>query len=155
MTGTQNFECIVGVKEAVDYLADIGRMLGGVSLSRREALFAANVTENQDSPDVIHFNISGKGPHPIKLRSSLPTIIDAVVIDGSSEPDFDGTPLVALLGDLAGKNVNGLVGNKLIELLMQFHIKKMSGFGEPTIEVHEEFGDDEDKGCVETVFEFV
>lgn len=37
MTGTQNFECICGVRAAIDYIADIGRLAGETS-DRREAL---------------------------------------------------------------------------------------------------------------------
>lgn len=42
MTGTQNLECIQGVAEAIDYLADLGReVAGSPDLSRREALQSA------------------------------------------------------------------------------------------------------------------
>ncbi len=41
MTGTQNHECIAGTLEAIDYIADIGRIQGGKSLERRPALQAA------------------------------------------------------------------------------------------------------------------
>lgn len=41
MTGTQNHECIAGVLEAIEYLADLGRGLLGESFSRRERLAAA------------------------------------------------------------------------------------------------------------------
>jgi len=40
MTGTQNFECINGVRAAIDYIADIGRLEKNGS-GRREALIAA------------------------------------------------------------------------------------------------------------------
>jgi cysteine desulfurase family protein (TIGR01976 family) len=38
MTGTQNHEGILGVKAAIDYLADVGRRVGSSELSRRDAL---------------------------------------------------------------------------------------------------------------------
>lgn len=42
MTGTQNHECIAGVLAAIDYIADIGRLVSKQSsLDRREALRAA------------------------------------------------------------------------------------------------------------------
>ena len=42
MTGTQNHECLAGTLAAVDYLADLGRMLASNSgLSRRDALKTA------------------------------------------------------------------------------------------------------------------
>lgn len=40
MTGTQNFEGIVGTKAAIDYLADLGRNVGASSTSLREQLRA-------------------------------------------------------------------------------------------------------------------
>jgi hypothetical protein len=50
----------------------------------------------------ILFSIAGSGPHSIALASALPTITDAVIIDGSSEPDFAGTPVVELNGAAVG-----------------------------------------------------
>ena len=41
MTGTQNFEGIAGTKAAVDYLADLGRQVGGASATLRDALRTA------------------------------------------------------------------------------------------------------------------
>jgi hypothetical protein len=41
------------------------------------------------------YNIAGAGPHTIQPLSALPTITDAVVIDGSTETDFS-TPVVQL-----------------------------------------------------------
>jgi cysteine desulfurase family protein (TIGR01976 family) len=41
MTGTQNFEGIAGARAAIDYLADLGRRVGGGSASLRSTLAAA------------------------------------------------------------------------------------------------------------------
>ncbi len=42
MTGTQNHECILGTRAAIDYLADIGRQVNSMPhAGRREALVAA------------------------------------------------------------------------------------------------------------------
>lgn len=41
MTGTQAHEAIAGARAAVDYLADLGRMVSGGDLNRREGLLAA------------------------------------------------------------------------------------------------------------------
>lgn len=43
MTGTQNHECIAGTLEAIDYIADIGRLENDDSLPRRQALQQAFV----------------------------------------------------------------------------------------------------------------
>ena len=61
------------------------------NISLREAIEAANNTANVPAatPDVINFNIAGGGPHVIDVSSDdgvLPTITDAVTINGYSQP---------------------------------------------------------------------
>jgi CSLREA domain-containing protein len=51
--------------------------------SLREAILAAN---SNPGPDLIHFNIPGSGPHTILISGPLPTITDAVTIDGYTQP---------------------------------------------------------------------
>ena len=74
-------------------------------ISLREAITAAN---NTAGTDTIEFNIAGAGPHTITPGSALPDITDAVIIDGTSEPDFSGTPIIELDGSGAGAGVDGL-----------------------------------------------
>jgi len=50
----------------------------------------------------IGFDIPGPGPHTIALTSPLPPIADPVVIDGTTEPDFAGAPVIELDGSGAG-----------------------------------------------------
>jgi CSLREA domain-containing protein len=50
----------------------------------REAIIAAN---QNFGADIIAFNISGNGPHTISPTSVLPTIIQAVTIDGYTQGD--------------------------------------------------------------------
>ena len=57
--------------------------------------------------DTIGFDIPGPGPHVIQPTSELPAITDPVVIDGTTEPDFKGYPVVEINGSLAG-DVSGL-----------------------------------------------
>jgi trimeric autotransporter adhesin len=79
-------------------------------ISLREAIIAANNTANGTSADRIVFNIAGAGPHTIAVTTAtLPSITNAVVIDGTSEPDYvAGQPVVVIDGLSAGANVNGL-----------------------------------------------
>ncbi len=56
------------------------------------------------------------GAHTIQVGNltdgglgALPTITDAVIIDGTSEPSFTTTPIVVLDGTSAGVNIDGLV----------------------------------------------
>lgn len=62
--------------------------------SLREAIKAANASPG---PDTIKFDIQGPGPHRIPLCAPLPTLSDdATVIDGTTEPDYAGVPVVFL-----------------------------------------------------------
>jgi CSLREA domain-containing protein len=54
-----------------------------IHCSLREAILAAN---SNPGPDLIHFNIPGSGPHTILISGPLPTITDAVTIDGYTQP---------------------------------------------------------------------
>jgi CSLREA domain-containing protein len=72
--------------------------------SLREAIFAANSTAGLDT---IRF-IIGAGQKTIQPASALPTIIDPVVIDGTTQPGYAGTPIIELDGSAAGSGANGL-----------------------------------------------
>ena len=83
-------------------------------ISLREAITAANNTANGvGGADRISFNIATAlvgGTHTITPTTSLPTITDAVVIDGTSEPDYVvGRPVIEIDGSLTGSGVHGLV----------------------------------------------
>ena len=63
--------------------------------SLRQAMLDANDTAGLD---MIGFNIPGGGIKTINLLIALPTITDPVVIDGTTQPGFAGTPLVEVNG---------------------------------------------------------
>ncbi|MCA9062538.1 MAG: DUF4347 domain-containing protein, partial [Planctomycetaceae bacterium] len=73
--------------------------------SFRQAIIDANATPGTDT---ITFNIAGSGPHTINVLSQLPFFNDTVIIDGWSEPDYAGTPVIVLNGASAGAGVWGL-----------------------------------------------
>ena len=72
--------------------------------SLRDAIVQANTTP----ASVIHFNIPGSGVHTMTPLSPLPAITEPVVIDGTTQPDYSGTPLIELSGASAGPAANGL-----------------------------------------------
>ncbi|MBI3949375.1 MAG: HYR domain-containing protein [Acidobacteria bacterium] len=74
--------------------------------SLRQKILDANANPGVDT---ICFNIPGAGPHTINLISALPTITNPVVIDGTTQPGFAGTPLIELNGASAGSSTDGLV----------------------------------------------
>ncbi len=71
----------------------------------RAAIEEANANPG---PDTIVFDIPGAGPHTIGHTAPLPPITETVTIDGTSEPDFAGTPIVELDGTNAGASAVGL-----------------------------------------------
>jgi CSLREA domain-containing protein len=71
----------------------------------REALTAANSSPGLDS---IVFNIAGAGPYTINLQSGLSVFGPeaAVMIDGTSQPGYAGTPIIELNGGGLPLSVN-------------------------------------------------
>ncbi len=56
----------------------------------------------------INFNIPGAGVHTITPLSPLPALFNPQTIDGTTQPGYSGTPLIALDGSSAGANADGL-----------------------------------------------
>ena len=83
---------------------DDGNIYNGTT-TLREAIAYAN---SQQRVDTITFDISGPGPHIIATTSPLPTITETVIIDGTSEPDYAGSPVVGIDGAEAGTTADGL-----------------------------------------------
>jgi len=50
------------------------------------------------APREVLFNIPGAGPHVISVSQILPTITNALLIRGDTQPGFTNTPLVQILG---------------------------------------------------------
>lgn len=73
--------------------------------SLRQAILDANVYAGTDT---IVFNI-GTGVQTILLTSALPTITAPVIIDGTTQPGFAGSPIIELDGTKSGAGVAGLV----------------------------------------------
>ena len=72
--------------------------------SLRQAILDANALAGTDQ---INFNISGAGPFTITPLTALPTITDAVIVDGTTQPGYAGTPLIELIGTSAGVGADG------------------------------------------------
>ncbi|MEZ5728592.1 MAG: FG-GAP-like repeat-containing protein [Burkholderiaceae bacterium] len=112
----QNIVTVTTTSDVVDgNTSSISALLGNMGadgrISLREAMLAANNTANVGSPDEIRFSIPDAlvaGAHTIVPTSPLPSLTDAVIIDGSTEPDFAGTPVVEIDGSSAGAAVVGI-----------------------------------------------
>ena len=70
----------------------------------RQAILDAN---DSIRPSTIDFGIPGQGVHTIAPSSPLPNIGATVLIDGTSQPGYAGTPIIELEGWNAGP-ANGL-----------------------------------------------
>src|SRR3954467_12011176 len=66
--------------------------------SLRQAILDANKTS---SADIIKFAI-GSGAKTISPKSKLPGISQPLLIDGSTQPNFTGKPLIEISGSNAG-----------------------------------------------------
>ena len=72
--------------------------------SLRQAILDANANAGVDT---IQFAIQGSGPHTIAPVSVLPNITEAVVVDGTTQPDYQGVPVIRLDGTNAGMSAAG------------------------------------------------
>ena len=73
--------------------------------SLQQAILDANAANGLDT---IIFQIPGSGVHTITPTNILPAITDPVVIDGTTQPGFAGTPLIEINGASAGTTSDGL-----------------------------------------------
>lgn len=80
--------------------------------SLRQAIVDAN---GSSDVDVICFNISGSGVHTISpttvVSNDLPAIGHPVIVDGTTQPGYSGTPLIQINGANAGSARSGIVIN--------------------------------------------
>jgi CSLREA domain-containing protein len=72
----------------------------------RDAITFANANANT-GPDTIGFDI-GSGLATIQPSTALPNVTDPVVIDGTTQPGFAGSPLIELDGQSLVGTVDGL-----------------------------------------------
>jgi hypothetical protein len=64
--------------------------------SLRQAIIDANGHSNSGVVDAISFNIAGTGVHTVTLASALPDITEGLLLNGWSQPGFQGGPLIEL-----------------------------------------------------------
>ncbi len=97
--------------------------------------FRAAINESNATPgyNKIVFDIEGAGPHTIQPSSVYQQITSPVFIDGTTEPDFSGEPVIELNGSLleVGHGINISTGfNKISSLV----INGFDGFEDGGIE---------------------
>ncbi|HEY0427171.1 MAG TPA: FG-GAP-like repeat-containing protein [Pyrinomonadaceae bacterium] len=85
--------------------------------SLRQAIIDANLSPGTD---LVTFNIGGGGPQTIPLEISVPQITDPIIIDGSTQPGFEGVPLIEITvypGDTLLTGFKISAGNSTIKYL--------------------------------------
>jgi hypothetical protein len=75
--------------------------------SFRQAILDSNGVTG--AANTIDFDIPGAGVHTIEPLSALPAITSPVLIDGSSQPDYAGRPLIELNGSQLVNGGDGLL----------------------------------------------
>jgi titin len=73
--------------------------------SLRQAIVSSNATTG---PNAIHFNIPGGVMQTINVLSALPAITQPVTIDGTTQPNSGGQPVIQVDGTRAGTGAVGL-----------------------------------------------
>ena len=94
--------------------------------SLQQAILDADATNGLDT---ITFQIPGSGVHTISPTNALPAITDPVVIDGTTQTGYAGTPLIEINGANAGTTSDGFrltAGNSTI---LGLAINRFSGAG--------------------------
>jgi titin len=97
--------------------------------SLREAITASS---HAVGGAVIAFDIPGGGPHTIRPTSPLPALESDITLDGTTEPDFAGSPVIELDGSevgqahgleivLSNNTIRGLVINRFEWNGIQIH----------------------------------
>ncbi len=95
--------------------------------SLRQAILTADA--NPPGPLTISFDIPGNGPDIIQPLSALPALTVPVTIDGTTEPGYQGTPLVILDGIHAGAEADGLDLNAGASRVVGLSIDRFSANG--------------------------
>ena len=102
---------------------------GTLAISALSPQEQVQVSGSLSVPNTIAFNIGSGGPATIVPTSPLPTITAPVVIDGTTQPDYGGTPLIELDGASAGTGADGLTlaaGGSTVQALV---INRFNGNG--------------------------
>ncbi|NCS18204.1 MAG: hypothetical protein GPJ02_23090, partial [Microcystis aeruginosa G13-12] len=88
------------------------------------------ITESNNNPgtDTILFNIED-GYYTITPLSALPEITSPVFIDGTSQPGYEGTPIIQISGYQAGEGLSGLVISAGDSTIRGLIITQFSSYG--------------------------
>jgi hypothetical protein len=98
---------------------------GCMDFSLRDAFQAANAHPGLNTID---FDLPNSN-RVISIQSPLPAFTNPVIIDGTTQPGYEGLPLVELDGSLAGAGANGLDITGGGSVVRGLDIHSFSGYG--------------------------
>ena len=82
-----------------------GDAADGTQCTLRAAIETANA---EDGEDTIGFDVGDGGAQTITVAAELPAVTETVKVDGTTQPGFDGEPLVSVTGgDFSGLALEG------------------------------------------------
>ena len=81
------------------------------------------------SQGAISFKIAGGGVQTIHLSQPLPAVTNSVLIDGTSQPNYAGTPLIQIDGSALSQGANGFVLTASSSTIEGLSIVGFSGSG--------------------------
>jgi len=89
-----------------DGFCDVDTNTAGLQCSLRAAIQEANA---RNGFDIINFDIPGAGVHTISIPAALrlPHITERVNINGTTQPGYNGTPLIEVSGIIEGDQLPG------------------------------------------------
>lgn len=93
--------------------------------SLRQLIFDAGATPEVDT---IRFNIPGSGVHTLRPETPLPALFDPMTIDGTTQPGYEGTPLIEIDCSAAGEE-SGIVVATTGVVLRGLAINRADGAG--------------------------
>lgn len=94
-----------GMVVTVTTTSEDGDCQPGNECSLRNAMLLAN---SQAGVNRVEFNINGGGPATILVTQLLPTITRPITIDGTTQPGYNGSPLIEISGENAGPSADGI-----------------------------------------------
>ncbi|MCA9212723.1 MAG: DUF4347 domain-containing protein, partial [Planctomycetales bacterium] len=92
-------------------------------------LYGPNASQFAIPTTDTNYNGSGNGEFTITPTSQLPDIVDAVVLDGTTQAGYGGTPIIELVGTSAGAGAQGLNITGDNSIVRGFVINQFSGIG--------------------------
>lgn len=103
---TVTVDSLVGEANAIDGECNVGEAINSINTGADSGDCVADVTDPYGTNDTIAFNIGGGGAQEIVFGASIGSLIQPVLIDGTTQPDgVGGFASCGSLADLSDRNL--------------------------------------------------